>query len=342
MAKACKVKTAVIAFPWVADDKMLAPLRARFPDIRFVIQPYAGKYLHFLPDYRPGESDPSEDDLREVWRNGDVALSVDVPHGIGDFAPNLGWIQGAGAGADHFLLRNIPAAVVVTNAAGVGADPVADFAIARLLEFYKRLGVLNEQQRNRVWKPTLGLRLDGQTLGIVGLGAIGSAIAVRARAFSMHIIGTRRSYKSGDTHPAVDELKGTADLHDVLSRCDAVIVAAPGSAQNDDMFDAAAFAAMKPGAVFINVGRGSTVDENALIAALKSGHLAAAILDVTKREPLPDNDPLWNTPNIYISAHVANPNDGYNVLLLELFAENLERYMRGDELHNVVDMSSGY
>ncbi len=120
------------------------------------------------------------------------------------------------------------------------------------------------------------------------------------------------------------------------------MVSAPGTQATESLFDAAAFAAMKPGAVFCNVGRGSLVDEPALIDALRTGHLGAAILDVTRQEPLPADDPLWDAPNIHISPHCSAAQDGYNQKLFALFADNLGRYLREEELRNVVDRHAGY
>jgi len=328
----------VIAFPWNADDELLAPLRAQFPDVEFVAQPYLGQFGHHVPDATDGLSDAE----RAVWARAGATLALDVPGDIATLAPGLRWVQAIGAGIDHLDGRGLPDACVVTNAAGVAAASIAEFAIGRLLAVWKRFGELDEAQRAHEWKAKFGRSVEGQTLGIIGLGAIGSAVAVRARAFEMHTIGTRRSYREGDDHPAVDELFGTGHLHQVLARCDAVVVSAPGTPETENLFDADAFAAMKPGAVFCNVGRGSLVDEAALIDALTQGHLGAAVLDVTRQEPLPPDDPLWDAPNIFISPHCSTAQDRYNDKLFALFADNLGRHLRGDELRNVVDRAAGY
>ena len=332
------VDTVVVAFPWNADDAMLAPLRAQFPELEIVAQPYLGSFGHHVPG---GSDEPSAAELA-VWARAGAALALDLPKGIGELAPGLGWVQAIGAGIDHLTNSGLPDDCVITNAAGVAAAPIAEFAIGRLLAVWKRFGEIDEAQRAHEWKAKFGLSVEGLTLGIIGLGAIGSAVAVRARAFEMHTIGTRRSYQEGHNHPAVDELRGSADLHDVLARCDAVVVSAPGTQETENLFDAAAFAAMKPGAVFCNVGRGSLVDEPALIDSLSSGHLGAAILDVTRQEPLPADDPLWDAPNIYISPHCSTAQDRYNDKLFALFADNLGRYLRGEGLRNVVDRRAGY
>jgi phosphoglycerate dehydrogenase-like enzyme len=332
------VTTIVVAYPWNADDEMLAPLRQRFPDLEIVAQPYLGQFNR----YRPDAEDELTDDTRAVWARAEATLALDVPAPLTELAPHLRWVQAIGAGIDHLEQAELPDDLTITNAAGVAAAPIAEFVIARLLQVWKRLPEIDAQQVEHAWAPAFGRTVEGLTLGIIGLGAIGTAVAVRARAFDMTVIGTRRSYKEGQQHEAVDELRGVDDLHDVLGRCDAVVVSAPGTADTESMFDAAAFAAMKPGALFCNVGRGSLVDEAALIAALESGQVGAALLDVTRQEPLPADDPLWSAPNIYISPHASAAQERYTEKLLALFADNLDRYTRHEPLRNVVDRAAGY
>jgi phosphoglycerate dehydrogenase-like enzyme len=332
------VTTIVVAYPWNADDELLAPLRERFPDVEIVAQPYLGQFNRYLPE---GE-DELDDTARAVWARAEGTLALDVPGPVAEVAPNLRWVQAIGAGIDHLEGAGLPEHVTITNAAGVAAAPIAEFVLARLLQVWKRLPEIDAQQTDHEWAPKFGRTVEGLTLGIIGLGAIGTAVALRARAFDMRVIGTRRSYKEGQQHEAVDELRGVDDLHDVLGRCDAVVVSAPGTADTESMFDAAAFAAMKPGALFCNVGRGSLVDEPALIAALETGQVGAALLDVTRQEPLSADDPLWSAPNAYISPHASAAQERYTEKLLTLFADNLERYTRGESLRNVVDRAAGY
>jgi phosphoglycerate dehydrogenase-like enzyme len=330
--------TVVIAYPWNVADADLASLRAQFPDLEIIAQPYFGAFAHHVP----GASEELTDDERAVWSRAHAALALDLPKAIGELAPGLRWVQAIGAGVEHLDHVGLPEACVVTNAAGVAAASMAEFVIGRLLAVWKRFDELDEQQRAHEWKPKYGVLIEGRTLGIIGLGAIGTEVAVRARAFGMTTIGTRRSYQPGHEHPAVHELRGTDDLHDVLARCDAVVVSAPATPETENLFDADAFAAMKPGALFCNVGRGSLVDEAALIAALESGHLGGAILDVTRAEPLPADDPLWSAPRIWISPHCSTSQDRYTDKVFELFADNLARFTRGEELRNVVDRAAGY
>jgi phosphoglycerate dehydrogenase-like enzyme len=135
---------------------------------------------------------------------------------------------------------------------------------------------------------------------------------------------------------------GTDQLLDVLGRCDAVVLSAPSTPETNDLFDATAFAAMRPGAVFCNVARGALVDEDALVDALQSGHLGAAIIDVTKQEPLPADSPMWDTPRLYLSPHSSTSLDRYLDSIFDLFTDNLRRYVHGEPLRNVVDLSAGY
>ena len=170
--------------------------------------------------------------------------------------------------------------------------------IGRILQVWKRFDEMGELQRRHEWDPRYGRSVAGSTIALVGLGAIGGAVAERARALDMHVIGIRRSYTPGATSPLTDELFGPDALHEVLGRADAVVLSAPSTPETQDLFDAAAFAAMKPGSVFCNVARGVLVDEDALIATMRAGHLQAAILDVTRAEPLPADSPLWDVPGI--------------------------------------------
>ena len=331
----------VVAYPWHQRDDLVESLRTAVPGADVVAQPFVGdKFGQHVRDH--GAVDELTDERRAVWQRAEVVMALDLPKGIEELAPNLRWVQAIGAGIDHLGDRGLPDHIVVTNAVGVAAVPIAEFVIARLLGVWKRTTDLDELQRRHEWKATFGRLFDSSTVGLVGLGAIGGAVAIRARALGAHTIGIRRSYQGGDTSPLCDELFGTDDLHDVLARCDAVVLSAPATPETENMFDARAFAAMPAGSVFCNVARGSLVDEPALIDALERGHLGAAILDVTRTEPLPSDDPLWDAPNIFISPHSSASQDRYLETLFELFADNLGRYARGEALRNVVDRAAGY
>lgn len=272
-----------------------------------------------------------------VLERSQVVVALDLPDALLERARSLRWVQAVGAGTEHLdaaaLARH---GVVLTNAAGVASSSIAEFVIGRLLQVWKQFRRLDVLQNERVWKPTSGRRVAGLTLGIVGLGAIGRAVARRARAFEMQVLASRRSARAGDRDPDVDELFTIEALDMMLSRCDAVVVSAPATDQTNGLFDDQRLAAMKPGAVLCNVARGSLVDEPALVRALESGHLAAAVLDVTAAEPTPPTSPLWSAPNCYLSPHSATALEGYADAIVELVARNLDRYVRGEPLQNTV------
>lgn len=276
---------------------------------------------------------------RAAFGRAEVLLGFDLPLGLGELAPALRWVQAIGAGTDHFWGAGLGPNVAVTTAAGVAAVPIAEFVIGRLLAVWKRFDELAVLQRDHVWEPTYGSLVAGRTISLVGFGAIGRAIAERARALSLHVVAVRRHPDRLD--PLADEVYGPGDLCDVLSRSDAVVVCAPSTPDTSNLIDADALAAMRPDAIFCNVARGALVDEQALVSALRAGHLRAAILDVTREEPLPSDSPLWDVPRLLISPHSSAALDGYLDLLLELFADNFGRYLRGEKLRNLVDRSAG-
>jgi phosphoglycerate dehydrogenase-like enzyme len=180
-------------------------------------------------------------------------------------------------------------------------------------------------------------------MGILGLGAIGQAVAKRAQAMDMRVMGTRRHYLSGSELPFVDELLGPEDIDRVLSCSDVVVISLPETPETENMISSSEVQSMKRGAVLCNVARGSIVDEGVLIEALVSGHLSAAILDVQRKEPMDKTDPLWDAPNLYLSPHSAGGVEGHNSRVAALFRENLRHYLaEGKPAKNVVDPSSGY
>jgi phosphoglycerate dehydrogenase-like enzyme len=268
-----------------------------------------------------------------------VLFALHVSKDLMRLAPRLVWIQGMGAGVEQFAKAGVERArVVVTNASGVSAGSMAEWVIGRLLQVWKRFREADEHQRAHAFVRTYGRTFAGSTLGIVGMGSIGCAVAERARAFGVFVLGLRRS-AAADPAPA-HELLGPERLHELLARSDAIVVAAPETPETRHLIDAAAFAAMKPGAVLVNVARGALVEEAALAEALASGRLGAAVLDVFEQEPLPPASPLWELPNLYASAHSSVSVDRYLADVFELFADNVARYVSGKPLRNRVDMAA--
>jgi phosphoglycerate dehydrogenase-like enzyme len=219
--------------------------------------------------------------------------------------PRLRWIQLTTAGYDGISFHGVRAGVTVTNAGASHAPMVAEHAVTLLTALIRRLPAFAAPQARHVFDRGIGLELatlEDATVAILGYGSIGRETARRVAAFGARILGIARSARADDIAASVHP---TADLHAVLGQADALVVAAALTVETRGMVDAAALAAMKPGGVLVNVARGGIVDSGALIAALRSGHLAGAGLDVTDPEPPPTADPLWNCPNLIVTPHVS-------------------------------------
>jgi phosphoglycerate dehydrogenase-like enzyme len=339
-----------VPFPMLApfvDHERLARIAG---DVEVVTTPF--EVEHDLRTAR--EQDPFSDELRarapelsdeqrDAFARAHVIFTLDVPMDLPPIATNLRWVQCMGSGVGQYVSARLPEGdIVLTNGAGIASAPIAEWVLARVLQIVKRLPEHDANTRDHRWHMALGGRLEGRTVAIVGLGAIGRDVARRFRGFGVWLLGIRRSWTPGATDPDVDELFGPAALHEVLERADVVVLAAPGSDDNADLFDSAAFAAMRDGAIFVNVARGTLVDEVALIDALESGRLSAAAIDVARTEPLPPDDPLWSAPNLYVSPHSSASVERYGERAFDLFCDNLERFVAGEPLRNVVDLSDGY
>jgi phosphoglycerate dehydrogenase-like enzyme len=275
----------------------------------------------------------------------EAEVLYDFPRGhVGDLtevAPNLRWVQGSMAGAGEVAAKaGLPETdVVVTTASGVYSGPLAEFVVMALLQHAKNLDRLRRDKAEKAWRQGHTDTLEGKTLCILGLGNIGRAIAERVRPFGTRVVGVKRTVREDD--PAwrhADELYTTDRLQEALGEADYVAVTLPGTPETQHLVDAGAIGAMKPGAYFVNVGRGTAVDEGALVEALGSGHLSGAALDVFEVEPLPQESPLWDLPNVIISPHSTdNLPQLTNKLQTDLFCENLRRYLDGEPLINVLD-----
>jgi phosphoglycerate dehydrogenase-like enzyme len=270
-------------------------------------------------------------------------LPGDTPDGLAKAvrtAPGLKWVQGTAAGSgeqvrDARLNSDELARVAITSASGVHAGMLGEFAMLGLLAFTKDLPRLLTDKAAQRWDHRAVRELRGQTLLIVGFGSIGEEVGRLARAFGMRVIGVNRSGSSASPH--VDEIHATARLLDLLPRADAVVVALPSTGETDTLINSTAFQLMRPGAVFVNVGRGRVVDEAALTAALTDGRLSGAALDVFATEPLPQDSPLWAMPNVLLSPHTAALSVLENARIVELFCENLRRYLASTDLINRID-----
>jgi phosphoglycerate dehydrogenase-like enzyme len=325
--------------PLVEVERDVALLRAMDPRIHVTIEEYvetgALRIMRGQPPLdearkqAPAVSRPQAEALAKA----EVMLTLDIPFDTDQWAPNLKWVQAVGAGVGQLQSGGLDKiGAVLTTSAGVASAPIAEFVLARILAEWKLFPALERLQQAQDWTPTYGRNLAGSTIGIVGFGAIGAAVATRAKALGMRVLANRRT--AGASHPAVEKFFPADDLPALLGECDAVVLCAPETPETRGMFDSTVFAAMKRGAYFCNVARGSLVDEPALIAALTSGQLCGASIDVATVEPLPPGDPLWTAPNLAISPHSAASVEKYFQNVWQLFRENMQRYLAGEELVN--------
>jgi phosphoglycerate dehydrogenase-like enzyme len=225
-------------------------------------------------------------------------------------APRLHWVQasiaGAGEVAEKAGLQETD--VIVTTASGVYSGPLAEFVMMALLQYVKDLDRLRRDKAEKRWREAHTDTLSGKTMGIVGMGNIGRAVAERARPFGVRVVGVKRTVREADeAWDYADELYATQDLHQALREADYVVVTLPGTPQTYHLLDAAAISTIKRGAYFVNVGRGKAVDEEALVEALRDRRLSGAALDVFEKEPLSEESPLWELENVVLSP----PLDGH-------------------------------
>lgn len=294
-----------------------------------------------------GSPKPIDDATRESLLA--RVATVEVMVGTNDIAAeyfaaadNLRWFQVINAGVED-LQKNgtLARGFQVTTGAGIAAGPIAEHGIGLMLMLARSLHTAVTSMRDQTWGRGFTGQLAGKTLGIIGLGEIGRAVARRARPFEMRIVATRRNPGDG-TDPDCDAVFAHTELNALLDQSDYVFVAAPLTRETRHMLSTAEFARMKPTAFVVNVGRGEVIDQPALVEALEKGEIAGAGLDVTDPEPLPPGHPLWSMPNVIITPHVAGAVEGYGHRAIGVFIANLERYLAGEPLSHVVDPALGY
>jgi len=262
------------------------------------------------------------------------------PSGLLARAGRLRWFHKLAAGVDDVVLSGaLPAGVILTRTDGrVFAGRMAEYVLAYILAFCQGIRRCLAQQQTHKWEPFLTRLAAGSTVGVAGVGDIGREVARKAAALGMRVVGWRRS--PGPVEGIEKMYFGPDQFHAFLGEADFVVVVLPLTAATRGLFDAAAFAAMRPGAYLINVGRGPIVDEQALLDALRSGRLAGAALDVFAEEPLPPSHPLWDMENVFVTPHLSGlalPEE-----VCQPFLDNLDRYLRGKPLDKQVALEQGY
>lgn len=313
-----------VVFSYNADDGLIDAVRSALPDATVLVA--EGDEL---------QVEISGAQLVIGGKIGDDALAV---------ADDLVWQHLTWAGVEKmvspvFLERG----VTLTNSRGVSAPNMAEHVIAMMLAFGRSIPFFVRMQQERHWGPWDNrpsfFELTGQTVLLLGTGAIGRATAKRLQPFDCRIIGARR--RPGPVG-GFDEVVGFGDLGGLLREVDHIVSSLPMTPSTSKLLSAELIDKIKRGAYFFNVGRGGTVDQDALIAALHSGHLAGAGLDVTDPEPLPKESPLWAMSNVLITSHTSGGSPMVGARVQEILLENLKRYQAGEELLNVVDLEQGY
>lgn len=248
------------------------------------------------------------------------------------------WIHVGGAGCDHLMPWD-PTALTVTNASGTQGRVMAEFTLCAAFGHNLRFPQYIRQQADRCWQPRMLRQTAGSTMAVLGTGRNGQAIAALAQAVGLTTLGVRT--RPGSL-PGFDEVHAVAHLQAILARADVVVVVLPLTEYTRNLVDAAALDAMKPGALLVNLARGGVVDESALAARLETGHVGGAVLDVFATEPLPPESPLWDLDNGVVTPHTAALFEGWKRAAAEVFCENLDRWLAGSPLTNVVDPEKGY
>lgn len=257
--------------------------------------------------------------------------------------PNIRWLHTASAGVDHVLTPDVQAkaGLTVTDSGPAFEIAIAEFVLAWMLLVARGLPALMQNQREHRWQSVPQFELHGKTVGLIGLGPIGRGTGMRAKAFGMHTLGLRRHLLPVE---GVDEVvTGPDGLARLLAESDFVVLAAALTGETQALIGPAQLAQMKPKAWLINIARGGLVDEAALIAALRQGRIGGACLDVFAQEPLSQDSPLWDLPNVHIAPHNSPGSDpNFHARQKAIFLDNLRRFVRDEPLENIVDIARGY
>jgi phosphoglycerate dehydrogenase-like enzyme len=329
------------------EPEYIEQILQQVPQVEVVYRPDLLPKPRYNADHTaPIERTPEqESEWRTLLAQADILFDFDFSNreSLPDLTPNVKWIQTSSAGIGQFVKRmryDERMNCIYTTASGVHARPLAEFALMVMLMFVKNYEYLQREKAAHHWERYSAVELAGRTLAVIGLGKIGREVAKLAKAFDMRVIGNRRN--PDKETPYVDKLYGSDELDKFLNQADFLVLATPHTPETDGLIGARELALLPQGAVLINIARGQVIDQNALIEGLQSGHLGGAALDVTDPEPLPEDSPLWDMPNVIISPHSASTADTENQKLTDLFIENLKRYLAGEEMLNVLDTERLY
>ncbi len=258
-------------------------------------------------------------------------------------APYLKWLHLPSAGADRYNKRDVYAEgdIVLTTSGGTFGKPIAEHALSLILAFNRGLHQYVRNGENKLWKSVVPVRdFFGSTVGIIGFGDIGKEVAKRCKALGAYTIAVKRTLSEKPDY--IDELLLESDVGLLLERSDAIVLALPNTPKTTGFLSKERIAKLKKTAFVVNVGRGSAIDQDALVVALHEGRIAGAGLDVTTPEPLPQDNPLWCMPNVIITSHSSGLSPTSIHRNFDIFYRNLEKYQARESMHNVVDFNEGY
>jgi len=287
-------------------------------------------------DALPRKEKPSPEQMART----EVLMAFGVPPGLLPAMPKLRWAQALTAGVEGwFALPDLPASLMLTCARGTHRESMPENILGALFYVAKPYAAAVENQKRQQWVAKMAQPLNGKTLGILGLGAIGEEVARLAGALGMRVIGTRRRPQP---MAHVAEVLPPERTPEVLAQSDFLLLLLPATPQTDNFINAQRLAMMKPGAWLLNFGRGHLINDNDLIAAVGQKRIAGAVLDVFRQEPLPSEHPFWTTEGIIVLPHIGGPHPQRDKTVAKLFVENLGRYLEGKPLKEVVDRQAGY
>ena len=268
--------------------------------------------------------------------------SLELLRAVFGMAKNVRWVHSRSTGLEKVLFPElIESDVPLTNGSGVFSPSLGEFALAAILYFAKDFRRMVRNQEADIWEEFNVEEIAGQTVGIVGYGDIGRAVATRVRAMGMHVLATKR-HVSQNSDGLVEQFYKTESQREMLAHCDYIVVAAPLTEETRRLISDAEFAAMKPTAVVINVGRGPVIDEAAMVRALTAQRIKGAALDVFEHEPLPAGNPIYRLKNVLLSPHCADHTADWLEQAMRFFMEQYGRFEKGEPLKNVVDKRRGY
>jgi len=275
--------------------------------------------------------------------NADVIYGGNLPVNFLKRAPKLKWVQVTSAGVDRYISTELTnSQVMLTSVSGIHAVPIGEFVLTFMLMLAKRIPYSYEMKLGKEWRQYTATTLLDKTIGIIGLGHIGKEVARLSKAFGMNVIATRRTVKLPGKTKNVDRLLPANSLPQLLNQSDFVVITLPLTDETRNMFSDKQFRMMKTSAYIISIGRGQIIDEAALIHALQNKHIAGAGLDVFAIEPLPPTSPLWEMPNVIITPHISGGMDDYERESTRVFCKNLNHFLAGKRLLNVVNKKVGY